>query len=154
MAEKEKKVISEEMIFLDKELKNQEDILNFIVKNAFENNYIDDKDKLLAAVNKRESEISTAIGYLIAIPHGKTDAVKSPFISLVRTSEKVKWSEDNDEMVRLIFLIGVPENSEGKLHLKFISQLSKNLLDDDFRDSLLNKKNNKEIFEQLSSIKI
>ena len=35
MAEKEKKVISEEMIFLDKELKNQEDILNFIVKNAF-----------------------------------------------------------------------------------------------------------------------
>lgn len=154
MAEKEKKVISEEMIFLDKELKNQEDILNFIVKNAFENNYIDDKDKLLAAVKKRESEISTAIGYLIAIPHGKTDTVKSPFISLVRTSEKVKWSEDNDEMVRLIFLIGVPENSEGKLHLKFISQLSKNLLDDDFRDSLLNKKNNKEIFEQLSSIKI
>ncbi|MBO0428073.1 PTS sugar transporter subunit IIA [Vagococcus fluvialis] len=154
MAEKEKKVISEEMIFLDKELTSQEDILNFIVKNAFENNYIDDKDKLLAAVKKRESEISTAIGYLIAIPHGKTDAVKSPFISLVRTSEKVKWSEDNDEMVRLIFLIGVPENSEGKLHLKFISQLSKNLLDDGFRDSLLNKKNNKEIFEQLSSIKI
>lgn len=154
MVEKEKKVISEEMIFLDKELTNQEDILNFIVKNAFENNYIDDKDKLLGAVKKRESEISTAIGYLIAIPHGKSDAVKSPFISLVRTSEKVKWSEDNDEMVRLVFLIGVPENSEGKLHLKFISQLSKNLLDDDFRDSLLSKKNNKEIFEQLSSIKI
>ena len=103
---------------------------------------------------KRENEISTAIGYLIAIPHGKTEAVKAPFISMVRTSEKVKWTEDNDEMVRLVFLIGVPEKSEGKLHLKFISQLSKKLLDDSFREKLLNKKNKNEIFEQLSSIEI
>lgn len=154
MAENEKKVISEEMIFLDKELTSQEDILKFIVKSAFENDYVEEEDKLLTAVKKRENEISTAIGYLIAIPHGKTGAVKSPFISMVRTSEKVKWTEDNDEMVRLVFLIGVPEKSEGKLHLKFISQLSKKLLDDSFREKLLNKKNKNEIFEQLSSIEI
>ena len=154
MAENEKKVISEEMIFLDKELTSQEDILKFIVKSAFENDYVEEEDKLLTAVKKRENEISTAIGYLIAIPHGKTEAVKSPFISMVRTSEKVKWTEDNDEMVRLVFLIGVPEKSEGKLHLKFISQLSKKLLDDSFREKLQNKKNKNEIFEQLSSIEI
>lgn len=154
MAENEKKVISEEMIFLDKDLTSQEDILKFIVKSAFENDYVEEEDKLLTAVKKRENEISTAIGYLIAIPHGKTGAVKSPFISMVRTSEKVKWTEDNDEMVRLVFLIGVPEKSEGKLHLKFISQLSKKLLDDSFREKLLNKKNKNEIFEQLSSIEI
>lgn len=154
MAENEKKVISEEMIFLDKELTSQEDILKFIVKSAFENDYVEEEDKLLTAVKKRENEISTAIGYLIAIPHGKTEAVKAPFISMVRTSEKVKWTEDNDEMVRLVFLIGVPEKSEGKLHLKFISQLSKKLLDDSFREKLLNKKNKNEIFEQLSSIEI
>ncbi|OJG09842.1 phosphoenolpyruvate-dependent sugar phosphotransferase system, EIIA 2 [Enterococcus aquimarinus] len=147
-------MISEEMIFLDKELTSQEDILKFIVKSAFENDYVEEEDKLLTAVKKRENEISTAIGYLIAIPHGKTEAVKSPFISMVRTSEKVKWTEDNDEMVRLVFLIGVPEKSEGKLHLKFISQLSKKLLDDSFRGKLLNKKNKNEIFEQLSSIEI
>ena len=57
MAENEKKVISEEMIFLDKELTSQEDILKFIVKSAFENDYVEEEDKLLTAVKKRENEI-------------------------------------------------------------------------------------------------
>lgn len=154
MTENEKKVISEKLIFLDEDLHKQQEILEFIAKKAFDNNYILEEEKLLTAVKKRENEISTAIGYLIAIPHGKTDTVKSPFISMVRISNKIHWTEDNDEMVQLIFLIGVPEKSEGKLHLKFISQLSKNLLDDDFREGLLTKKDKKEVFEQLNSIKI
>lgn len=154
MVENEKKVISEEMIFLDENLDNQEDILKFIVENALKNKYIEDKERLLSAIKKRENEVSTAIGYMIAIPHGKTDSVKSPFISFVRTLDEIKWSEDSDEMVRLVFLIGVPESSKGKLYLKFISQLSKKLLDYDFRKGLLKKNSKKEIFEQLSSIKI
>ena len=154
MTEHEKKIISEEMIFLDQELTSQEDILTFIVENASKNDYVDNGEELLVAIKKRESEISTAIGYLIAIPHGKTDSVKTPFISFLRTSEKIKWSEKNDELVQLIFLIGIPEKSEGNLHLKFISQLSKNLLNDEFREELLKKECIKDIYEQLNSIKI
>lgn len=149
-----KNVISENLIFLDEKFENQEEAIQFIIENAEKIGYITDKKSFHTAVRKREQEVSTAIGYSIAIPHGKTEAVEHPFIAFVRTSDEIKWTEQGEELVRLIFMIGVPEKSEGKLHLKFISQLSKKLLDDRFRAELLNKKNKNEIFEQLSSIEI
>ncbi|MDN6196368.1 MAG: fructose PTS transporter subunit IIA, partial [Atopostipes suicloacalis] len=125
MEQNSRGVISEELIFLDREVTNQDEALQIIVNNAQNNGYVTDKDKLYEAVKKREQEVPTAIGYSIAIPHGKTDAVTFPFISFLRTTKEIKWTEDNEEKVRLIFLIGVPNESEDKLHLKFISQLSK-----------------------------
>lgn len=149
-----KSVISEELIFLDETFKNQDEVMDFIVENAERIGYVTDKKSLYAAVKKREQEVPTAIGYSIAIPHGKTEAVEHPFIAFVRTANEIKWTEQGEELVRLIFLIGVPEKSEGNLHLKFISQLSKKLLDEEFRAELLSKENKNGIFEQLSSIEI
>jgi fructose-specific phosphotransferase system IIA component len=152
--ESNKNVISEDLIFLDKEVSSQDEIIQLIVDNAQEKGYVSYKENLYNAVKKREQEVPTAIGYSIAIPHGKTDAVSHPFIAFVRAEQEVRWTEKSEEMVRLIFLIGVPENSENNLHLKFISQLSKRLLDEEFRDKLLNQKNKTGVFEQLSSIEI
>ena len=52
----------------------------------------------------------------------------------------------------MIFLIGVPEENEDNIHLKVISQLSKNLLNDSFREQLENLQNNTQIYSLLSSI--
>lgn len=150
----EKQVISADLIYLDKDVTNQNTAIQFIVENAEFLNYVTDAEELFKAVKKREDEIPTAIGYDIAIPHGKTEAVEYPFIAFLRTKEGFKWTEENEEVVRLIFLIGVPKESEGKLHLKFISQLSKKLLDDEFRGKLLTETDKTKVFEQLSSIEI
>ncbi|AYW44759.1 fructose PTS transporter subunit IIA [Tetragenococcus koreensis] len=152
--ENDKGVISEELIFLDKEFENQEEVLQFIVNNAESNGYVTDKDKLYEAVKKREQEVPTAIGYSIAIPHGKTDAVAHPFIAFLRTAKDIKWTNQKEGMIRLVFLIGVPEKSENNLHLKFISQLSKKLLDEDFREKLLRQTDKKRAFQQLNAIEI
>ncbi|MDN6502781.1 MAG: PTS sugar transporter subunit IIA, partial [Tetragenococcus koreensis] len=103
MEQNSRGVISEELIFLDREVTNQDEALQIIVNNAQNNGYVTDKDKLYEAVKKREQEVPTAIGYSIAIPHGKTDAVTFPFISFLRTTKEIKWTEDNEEKVRLIF---------------------------------------------------
>lgn len=150
----QKSVISSEMIFLDSDLDNQNEVIQFIVKNAKSYGYVTNEENLYNAVKKREQEVPTAIGYSIAIPHGKTDAVANPFIAFLRTTSEFKWTEQSEEMVRLIFLIGVPQESENKLHLKFISQLSKKLLDEEFREKLLKQEDGNKIFEQLNSIEI
>ncbi|KAF1304455.1 PTS sugar transporter subunit IIA [Enterococcus saccharolyticus] len=152
--ESNKNVISEDLIFLDKEVNSQDEIIQLIVDNAQEKGYVSQKEILFKAVKNREREVPTAIGFSIAIPHGKTDAVRHPFIAFVRTKYEVRWTEKSEEMVRLVFLIGVPENSENNLHLKFISRLSKRLLDEEFRGRLLSQKNKIGVFEQLSSIEI
>ncbi|MGG5318469.1 fructose PTS transporter subunit IIA [Enterococcus sp. AZ072] len=152
--ENSRDVISTDLIFLDNELNNQEDVIHFIVENAEFVGYATDADELYQAVRRREEEIPTAIGYDIAIPHGKTEAVTNPFIAFLRVKRAFQWTVQSEERVRLIFLIGVPKNSESKLHLKFISEVSKKLLDDDFRAKLLTETDKNKIFEQLSSISI
>lgn len=147
-------VISKNLIFLDKDFNSRNQVLEHIALEALKNEYITNKEDFLQAILAREEEISTAIGYLIAIPHGKTDAAKRPFIAFMRLNKEIAWEANQDEPVKLIFLIGVPESEYGKLHLKFISQLSKKLLDEDFRNKLLKQADTENVYQQLTSIEI
>lgn len=147
-------VITPEMIFLDKSFEGQDEVISFIADKAKSLHYISNEKEFYESVKSREKEVSTAIGYSIAIPHGKTNAVQHPFIAFLRIPHEIQWSNQNEEKVQLIFLIGVPKESESKLHLKFISQLSKKLLDDEFREKLIVQKNANKVFEQLSLIEI
>lgn len=154
MIQNNESVISEEMIFLDLNLKDKNSIIDFISDKAFRNNLIEDKNRFIQSVCDREEQVSTAIGYSIAIPHGKSSVVEKPFISVLRLANEIVWSDQNEELVSLVFLIGVPEKNENNIHLKFISELSKKLLDDSFREKLLTEKNMDTIFKQLKSINI
>lgn len=147
-------IISPSLIFLDEDLKSKDDIIFRIAKVAKENNYIIDEKVFYNSVMAREDEVPTAIGYGVAIPHGKNDTVQSPFIAFFRTNESITWTEGFDDTVRLVFQIGVPETGTEKLHLKFISQVSKKLLDDDFRKKLLLISSKTEVYNLLKSISL
>lgn len=145
-------VISKKLIFLDKECRNQEEALSYMVQKVRENGYITRENEFLQAVLARENEVSTAIGYLIAIPHGKTDVVKQPFIAFMRLKQEIFWGQNQKEAVKLIFLIGVPQSGSDRLHLKFISQLSKKLLDEKFREKLLGEDQICSVYQRLTFI--
>ena len=145
-------VIVKDMIFLDENLKEKESIIDFILNEAHAKRIISEVSELREAVIERENEISTAIGYDIAMPHGKSDTVLQPFIAFLRTTADFNWTEENLETVRLVFLIAVPSENTDNMHLKFISQISKKLLDDEFREQLLIEKDNNKVYELLKSI--
>lgn len=147
-------VIRPELIFLDVETLNRTAIIQLLVDQAYELGLVEDKARFIEVVEEREKEVSTAIGYDIAIPHGKSDVVKSPFIAFVRTTESFNWKDENDETVSLIFLIGVPEAEQGTLHLKFISGVSRRLLDEDFRKDLSSCQSTEAALDLLTSIQI
>lgn len=148
------KIISPELIFLDETLSDKSEIIKFIAKKAKSIGYITDEQVFYESVMKREEEIPTAIGYDIAIPHGKTDVIVQPFIAFFRTKEKFTWTEGFDDEVQLIFQIGVPETGNEKLHLKFISEVSKKLLDEEFREKLKSITEHHKVFELLNSIEV
>lgn len=148
----ENKIINSSLIFLDEDLGTKEDVIQRIASKAQEMGYLSDAEKFYESVMKREAEVPTAIGYEVAIPHGKTDVVNSPFVAFFRSKGVFKWTPGYDDDVRLIFQIGVPETGTEKLHLKFISQVSKKLLDESFREKLALLKDNASVFELLNSI--
>lgn len=144
--------ICEDMIFINTSLTRKSEALDTLVNQAIKVGLISDSKEFLEAVYKREEEASTAVGFNVAIPHGKAETVKKPFIGFIQIKDSFYWNEDDAESVQLIFLIGVPSKNEGNIHLKFISQLSRKLINNDFRKSLLKATSKKEAFELLSEI--
>jgi len=92
-----------------------------------------DRTAYLAAVKAREAQTSTGVGMGVAIPHGKTDAVRRPAVALGRTMD-LSW---DGEPVQLIFLLAVPANGAATDHLEILAALAQLLLEDGFRRSLL-----------------
>ena len=146
-------VIMQDLVFLDQEINSQQECFDFFIQQLVTFDKIDNDLEFLTSIMAREMEISTAIGYSIAIPHGKSSTVKQPFIAFLRSKQPFLWSPLHPETVQLVFLIGVPEEAN-QLHLKFISELSKKLMDEQFIQQLLLESEQKKVYQQLSSINI
>lgn len=143
-------VIDKELILLDL-TGDKEQIISILAKKAYDQGRLDNIELYKEAVLKREKEYSTALGYEVAIPHGQSDTVKDPFIVFGRVKEPILWDQNS---VRLIFMIGVPEHNKDKIHMKILANISRKLIDDEFRQSLIEAKNENEIFDILSQISI
>ncbi|MGX2943562.1 PTS sugar transporter subunit IIA [Enterococcus alishanensis] len=130
-------MIDESLVVLDSPLDNKASIIEFLSEKAKRLNYLENKDNYLEAVNHREDEFSTAVGFDVSIPHGKSVEVRTPFVCFMRTKDQIQWDEDGNS-VRLVFLLGVPEEQKSKLHLKILAEISRRLMDEQFRAELIN----------------
>ena len=145
-------MIRPEMVFVDEAIDSKEAVIDLISNTAKNQGLIKDVADFKEKVFAREREISTSVGNQVAIPHGKTDTVSEPFVAFMRTKEGFKWDENSAELVRLIFLIGVPDKDANKLHLKYIAEISKKLINDEFRTKLLTLSGKEDVFNLLESI--
>ena len=145
-------MIRPEMVFVDEAIDSKEEVIDLISNTAKNQGLIKDVADFKEKVFAREREISTSVGNQVAIPHGKTDTVSEPFVAFMRTKEGFKWDENSAELVRLIFLIGVPDKDANKLHLKYIAEISKKLINDEFRTKLLTLSGKEDVFNLLESI--
>jgi len=129
-------MIDERLILLDSSLSSKIEVLQYLAKQAKKFQYLNNAENYLVTVNEREKEFSTAIGHSVSIPHGKSQEVIQPFICFVRTLQKIPWDGMGNE-VSLVFLLGIPEEQKGVLHLKILAEISKKLLDETFREQLV-----------------
>lgn len=98
-------------------------------------NRVNDLESFIQNVYEREQTEPTSIGNGIGMPHGKTDSVETPSVSIARLSEPIIWNEETAEEVTLLIMIAVPKEDSSN-HLRIISQLARNLMDDEFVDTV------------------
>jgi mannitol/fructose-specific phosphotransferase system IIA component (Ntr-type) len=96
--------------------------------------YLTDVKTFFEDVMIHEQEMETDVLPDVALPHAKSIAVKMPFIVVGKYIDGIIWNNGNK--VKLVILIGVPENAN-KEHLAIIAKLASNLADDDFIQDLL-----------------
>ncbi|MBC7087286.1 MAG: PTS sugar transporter subunit IIA [Tissierellales bacterium] len=142
-------LINENLILLNSNAKNKNDLIRDLSILANNDGKINNIDEYIEAVLKREREYSTAVGFGVAIPHGKSDSVIEPFLAFARVND-IDWDSPDGKPVDIVFLIGVPEKDAGSLHLKILANLSRKLMKEDFRESLRNISSKQELLEFLN----
>lgn len=96
-----------------------------------------DKKQFHAAILGREKIVSTGIGIGVAIPHAKLSGYNDFFIAVgVLRKKGVDWSALDGQDVRLIFMIGGPEDRQTE-YLKILSSLTQAIKDDDRRKKMV-----------------
>lgn len=142
-------LINESLIQLNCQGKTKEAILKELSALANTQGKLLSEDDFVAAVLKREEEYSTAVGFGVAIPHGKSQAVKEPFLIFAKF-DPLDWKALDGEPVDMLFLIGVPEAEAGSTHLSILAKLSRKLMKKDFRQSLREQNTTSEIMQLLT----
>jgi len=100
---------------------------------------LNNKEEYLAAVFAREEQGPTALGEGLAVPHGKSDAVKEASFAVATLKQPIRWKGlDEDEDVNLIFLLAIPNAEAGSTHMQVLTELTTTLVDDDIREAVSN----------------
>ncbi len=136
-------LIKKDAIDLNVEASSKKEIIQKAVELMSQNGNIINKDEYLKLVMKREEEGSTGVGEEIAIPHGKGDNISAPGLAAMVIPNGVDFESLDGKPIRLLFLIAAP-NTKDNVHLEVLSRLSTLLMDEKFRQELLETKSKEE----------
>lgn len=110
------------------------------------------KEEFYSAVLEREKVASTGIGMGVAIPHAKLSIYNDFFIAIGVLKKGINWNSMDGQDVRLIFLIGGPDDKQSH-YLNLLSQLTLYLRDEDVRKKILSLQTPEQIIDVFNTIK-
>lgn len=145
-------IMSLELIETELIGETRDDVIDEMIQKLNHVGALHSKTEFRQAIMNREQESTTGIGMNIAIPHGKSEAVKKPSVVFGIKQSGVDWKSLDGTEAKLIFMIAVPKESEGNEHLKILQMLSRKLMDDNYRERLLSVKTKQEAYKLLDEI--
>ncbi len=93
------------------------------------------RDSITAVVKKRETSMSTGIGFGIGIPHASTDLISEVVAAFGRSRAGVNFDSLDNQPVHLVTLFLVPAG-QFQRHLHTLAGIAKVLRRDDFLKSM------------------
>ncbi len=128
-------LINEDLILMNLPATTKVEAIRLLAEKAAAAGRVNDVSAYQDAVMHREAEYSTGMGFGVAIPHGKTNAVNEPIL-MFATVKPMDWQSLDGEPIDMIFLIGVPADDASTIHLKILANLSRRLMKEPFRVAL------------------
>ncbi|MGD6958549.1 fructose-specific PTS transporter subunit EIIC [Rossellomorea aquimaris] len=129
----------EQLVIFDIESNSKQEILETLVDALYKQDVLTSKEDFLQAVLEREQISPTGLEAGLAIPHGKSSAVKTAKFAVARLRNGIDtWeSIDQTNKVQLVFLLAIPDAEAGSTHLSVLSELSTRLMDRGYIDNLM-----------------
>lgn len=143
------KIVSPDLIKLNLVGTTKEEVIDELSDLLKKDNDVGNKQVFVEDVFKRETEGETGIGQGVAIPHGKSPAVKNTTIAIGLSDHPIPWETLDDKPVTAVILFAVRDQDASTLHLKLLQQVAILLSDDDFISKLHHAKTKENVIQLL-----
>lgn len=143
------KMLTKDCINLNLTSNTKLEVIDELVNILDKAGKLNNKEEFKNAILAREAQSSTGLEEGIAIPHGKTSAVKTPSIAFGLSKKGIDYDSLDGEPSKLFFMIAAPADATDS-HIETLSQLTMMLLEDDVREALLNAKTAEDVFKALN----
>src|SRR6056297_1206523 len=143
--------INQDLIKMNLVSQDKDSVIEEMIDIMVENGIVTDKEEVVKKAMEREAKGTTGVGKGVAIPHVKSEEVERPAVAFGRSAEGIDYGSMDEKPSYLFFLITVPEESHDE-HLQLLAKLSRNLVHDEFRDSLLEAESDEEVMDILNNI--
>ena len=130
------KVLDKNCIIPELSSTDKENIIRELVDVLFENNYLVHKEQALKAILEREKAMSTGMQNGIALPHGKTDAVKQMTMAVGLKKDGIDF-QSMDGKPSNIFVMVVSRERTAEPHIQLLSEIGKKLYSEESLKTLL-----------------
>jgi mannitol/fructose-specific phosphotransferase system IIA component (Ntr-type) len=130
-------ILSPTQILPDLQAKDRWEAIEELINNLVATGKIkpEHREAITAVVRKRESSMSTGIGFGIGIPHASTDLIYEVVGALGRSKKGVDFNALDNQPVHLVMLFLVPQGQFQK-HLHTLANIAKMLHKSEFRQAL------------------
>jgi len=129
-------LLTDSVIAVKLRAEDKGNLLVRLVDLATNGERVKDKQEALNAVEERERIMTTAIGYGVAIPHGKTSAVDELVAAFAVLDEGIEFGALDGQEIRLAFLLLGPKEPSGP-HIRMLSRISRLMSREELRSKLL-----------------
>ena len=130
------KIISKDLLIVDSVSQSKQDVLLELANLLERKEYITNAVNFLDDVYLRESEGITGIGNGIAIPHGKSKAVKKTTVAIAVLKNEINWETLDEKGVKVVILFAVQDTDATTTHILLLQQVAILLANDNFLYSL------------------
>ncbi len=139
-------ILTTENIKVPLESKEKYKCIEELVDLLVSNGKVKDKDAFLNTIIEREQTRTTGIGYGLAIPHGKSDAVDSLVIAIGKPAEPIDFKSIDGKPVFFIVLMGSPVDQAGP-HIQALARISRLMTTPSFREQIQKAQTPREILQ-------
>ena len=132
-------------IDLNASVQTKDEAIDKLVSLHAQAGNLNDAEAYKQAIYAREAQGTTAIGEGIAVPHAKSDSVKTPGLSAITVANGVDYNAPDGKNSDILFMIAA--TMDGDLHLEILSRLMVMLMEGEFCNSLRSAKTVDEFLE-------
>jgi fructose-specific phosphotransferase system IIA component len=129
--------LDRELVILDSESETKEEAIRELVNACYVVGRTDDVEAMEDALWARESQYSTGFGHGFAVPHCKTTAALAGSLAALKLKKPIDWGATDRQPTSVVVLLALRENASGKAHMQVFSQLARKLMDEKFRNNLI-----------------